>query len=501
MSPFIQQKNLKHMYILSGNILFITFHNLFKSLSITILFPKLREWDYNMENDKNSVSRIESNIDELSRFSFPIGNGVTRLAFSPEETKAIYWAEEKLRDFGYECKEDAFLNLHADDPIEGRRRIIVGTHLDTVKNGGKYDGAVGLISFLEALHLRKETGKKFSFPVDFVIFRAEESTMFKEALLGSKVATGYYDLEKLRDIQFSRDEELVDAMIHFGYLERVPPDAPTPSISLSDILFKHTDEFLARIEKGCWLFDHDKEEYEAYFEIHIEQGKVLETKGLDLGIVTSMRAPLRMIFTFEGLTDHSGATPMNETHYMYRRDALAAASECILAIEEICEEEHQKGVDIVGTVGEISIPYSGINKIPGRCKFSLDLRSNNLKERQKIYARIIEKITDICKRRQVSFLEPEETENSEPLSLTENVKSVELHEKIEKVIKRLGYSYTPMASGAGHDAMQIARSGIPVCMLFVPCKHGISHSPEEEARAEAILKASKVFLSYLTTDS
>lgn len=107
--------------------------------------------EYALGNDQVSISRIEKYIEKLAEFSFPIGEGITRLAFSPQETEAIYWVEKQLENFNYVCKEDPFLNLHAYDPREGNKRILVGTHLDTVKNGGKYDGTVGAVSFLEAL--------------------------------------------------------------------------------------------------------------------------------------------------------------------------------------------------------------------------------------------------------------------------------------------------------------------------------------------------------------
>lgn len=474
-----------------------------------------------MGNAKDSISRIETYIDKLSQFSFRIGKarGVTRLAFSPQETAAIYWAEKQFRNFGYECKEDAFLNLHAYDPREGNKRILVGTHLDTVKNGGKYDGTVGLVSFLEALHLRKESGKFFSLPVDFVIFRAEESTIFKEALLGSKIATGRYSLEKLKDIIFSRDEELLDAMIHLDYLEKEPvsrtsgeESASFPSISLFDILFKHTTKFLSEIRKDCWFFDHKKEEYKAYFEIHIEQSKVLEWKKMDLGIVTSFRAPLRKVFTLQGVTDHSGATPMNNKK-RWRRDALCAASECIVAIERICQGASKRGADIVGTVGEITVPYSGINKVPGVCKFSIDLRSENSDERKEIYDKIEAEIRKVCETRDIG-LEIDTIEEFKPVSLykipvgddpesrkrRETVlESKKLRKKMEKVIEKLGITYMPIPSGAGHDAMLVFNAYVPVCMLFIPCKSGISHSPYEEAKAEDILKVSRVLLSILTS--
>lgn len=440
-----------------------------------------------------SISRIENHIEALSRFSIPRrpSDGVTRLAFSRQETEALNWTRRKLVDFGYKTKYDPFLNLHAYDARGGNKRILVGTHLDSVKNGGKYDGTVGLVCFLEALHLLEKNGEEFGLPVDFVIFRAEESTLFKVALLGSKVATGYYDLEDLRDIQFSWDDELEEALIHLGYTNKTGTQLKT--VTLFDILSKYNDDLMAKIRKGCWFFDYDLVEYKAYFEVHIEQGRVLETLKKDLGIVSSFRAPLRGIFTLEGRTDHSGATPMGSK---YRQDVLCAASECIIAIENICKEEAGKDVDVVGTVGELRIPFMGINKIPGKCSFTLDLRSNNFEERIRISECIHKKISEICRKRSIS-VGYEQTENSQPVLLTNNDESLKLQDQMQRTIERLGYSCIRMASGAGHDAMRMAQVGIPTCMLFIPCRNGVSHAPEEEAKAEDILKSSFVLYSML----
>jgi acetylornithine deacetylase/succinyl-diaminopimelate desuccinylase-like protein len=184
---------------------------------------------------------------------------------------------------------------------------------------------------------------------------------------------------------------------------------------------------------------------------------------------------------------------------LYRRDALCAAGECILAIERICNEESESGLDIVGTVGVLNIPYMSINKVPGQCWFTLDLRSNSLIARKSVCRRITKAIRHTCKSRQVKLTETI-TENSEPVSLINNKRTQELQNKVIKVIKELGHSFSCVPSGAGHDAMQIARCGIPVCMLFIPCKGGISHSPLEEAKPEDILKASNILFYVLSRD-
>jgi N-carbamoyl-L-amino-acid hydrolase len=439
----------------------------------------------------DSVKRVERDINEIANFSRRIGSGVTRLAFSNDETQVMDWARDRLQlEFNYRCKFDDFLNFYAYDRREGNRRILVGTHVDTVVNGGKYDGAVGLVAFLEALRLAREEAKVFPLPVDFVIFRAEESSVFKKALLGSKVATGTLGVDDFRSMHFSRDQDLMQNLARyypeFTEFEFMPNN-------LFDILSKRNDSFADKIRNGCWLLDYPKEAYVAYIETHIEQGPVLEVNGKNLGIVTSFRAPIREIITIIGKWNHSGTTPMG---LMYRQDAGCAMAACVLACERIGNEESANGVDVVVTNGEQGVPGGGINKVPGKAVFTLDVRSHDSDEQKRVLSRIHTEITEICGRRRVSF-QYEQTENSKPVSLIDDADSLVLQDRLENVISKLGYSYIKLPSGAGHDAMSVFRAGIPTSMVFIPCKDGISHSPDEKAETTDIVRVSKVLLGFL----
>lgn len=437
-----------------------------------------------------STARIESDIKSLALYSEPVGEGITRLALSRHETDALLWAKEKLAEAGYECNIDAFMNLHAYDRRRGNCRILVGTHLDSVQNGGKYDGVVGLVTFLESLRLASEENRSFPLPVDVVIFRAEESTVFKVALLGSRVATGKFNAKDLQNIRIDRDQELKENLAL--YYPNVDLENLKP-ITLFDVLSRYSDAFPAEIIRGCWFFDYSKESYVCYVEVHIEQGMVLEMERRDFGIVTGFRAPYREVITIIGEANHSGSTPMGAK---YRRDAGCAMAECILAIEKIGNEESARGVDVVATNGFQSTPGGAINKIPGKAIFTLDLRSNDLEARKRVLQRIHNVIAEICRKRSVTY-NTEERENSEPFSLDKNPQSKALQAKLEKAIGKLGYTCMRIASGAGHDAMTMASVGIPTCMLFIPCEKGVSHSPEEKAEADDIAKASKVLLEFL----
>jgi len=405
--------------------------------------------------------------------------------------------QKKLESHGYSCDYDAFLNLHAHDPCNEKTRVIVGTHLDSVINAGKYDGTVGLITFLLCIQMSENEQKAFHHAVDFVIFRAEESTVFKEALLGSKVATGLYSARDLSKRIYKRIED-TDLAYEKLYKTSSVLKSSTHWTALDLIAAqKRRDVDISMIKRGGWLFHDSKgrvfKDYRAYFEVHIEQGKVLQAHNKKIGIVTSIRAPLRFIITLKGRRDHSGGTPMGRE---YRRDVLCAASECVLAIEEICMEEATKGVDIVGTVGVLNIPGMGINIIPGECNFSLDLRSNDSKERLRIFHRIQERILSSSSSRNIEVIF-EKTEDTEPVDLMSKASSG-FYAAIENELSELEYPWMKLPSGAGHDAMRISQVGIPVCLLFIPCKDGISHSPDEFASAEDILIGAKALYAVLT---
>lgn len=462
------------------------------------------------DNSNVSINRINANIDFLaSTFSFNYdekihskkqnfvknnGTGVTRLAYSIEESQAFKWAKTELEKLGFECIEDSALNLHAYNKSNQTPRILLGTHLDSVRNAGKYDGTVGLISFLEALTLCRERNLSLSIPVDFVIFRAEESTVFSAAMLGSKIATGCYDLNDLKNIKFQRSKENDDFIID-DYCKSLGFSCDTTSISLFDVLLKNNlDISRSDISKNNWLIRYSPEDYLAYLEVHIEQGNILWKDSIDIGIAQCFRAPLRKQYSVKGRDDHSGATPMGTK---WRQDALCATSECINVIEKICEQATQENLDIVGTVGWLTIPDMSINKIPGYCTFKLDLRSTELHVRNEVCKKIESEFFRIGQKRNVSIETVELLEDSKPISLTDD-RNKNLGEIINDSIRQLDFKAKTMASGAGHDAMSVAVKGIPTCLIFIPCQDGISHSPMEYASPQSIYHSSEVLIELFT---
>ncbi len=453
-------------------------------------------------NSLKSESRIIEALDVLaSEFSLELTKpnrqhnngegrkGVTRLAYSCDETRAFQWARIRLEELGFKCQEDAALNLHATwKDNSSSKRLLFGSHIDSVRNAGKFDGTVGLIAFLEAFTLMREDGLTPRIPVDFTLFRAEESTIFNRALLGSGLATGAYCISDLGKLAFKMDPQNDDQVAE-DYVKRLGLKYEKGSMTLYQILSRHSPTFDTKIDKGCWLFPFPPTRYKGYFEVHIEQGNILFHKNIEIGIVDSFRAPLRREYVVKGRTDHSGATPMTEGA---RHDALCAAAECILVIERICTEAANACTDIVGTVGWIDVPNKSINRVPGECRFRLDLRSNHLNSRDQVIAQIQKSIDTIATNRDIT-IEFDELEVSNPI-LLESEACKELAKLAENAANRLNLTHMPMASGAGHDAMSLARSGVATCMLFIPCEEGISHSPEENAEPSSIRKAAELIV-------
>ncbi len=445
------------------------------------------------------IEQIDSYIEELSKYTKKRKNksesGITRLAFTEQEKDAIILAEKDIAalKLAYKFEYDPFYNFHAYHYNRNIPRLLIGTHLDSVVNGGRFDGTVGLITFLIAMRWISLYFQDIYYPIDFVIFRAEESTVFKEALLGSKVACGFFDSEELEQKQFRKGQELDDEIIDY-YLKTYELNENT--LNLLNIIKQYTHEKgdavkISEIEKGCWFFNYKPEDYYSYIEVHIEQGKILESKKVNFGIVNSFRAPFRVYFEFIGQTDHSGATPMGRK---YRKDAFCCACECVLAIEEICEKHAQIGHDIVGTVGTVEIDAKGINKIPGNCTIGLDLRSNCLETRKMVFTEIMDKIKEKTTNRNIS-IKCRITENDNPLVLN-NI--TDIQQNLVDIIENLNYKSIFLPSGAGHDAKSLGLKGVPVGFLFIPCKNGISHDPEEDIDLDDLFKACEVLFHLFT---
>ena len=395
-----------------------------------------------------NIERLLNNIENLAKIGATSEGGVSRLSFTKNETLANDFVEQLMKNAGMETTKDAIGNVigtyrrseQFDSPL------IIGSHIDTVPNGGKYDGALGVLTAIEVIHTMHEHNISYARPIKVIAFKDEEGCRFGVGMLGSSAVIGGFDYSLL-DVKDANDVTISEAMVAQGY----NPD----------------DIHLCKIENIY-----------AYLELHIEQGRVLESKNLPVGVVTGIAGPIWFEVTVEGIHEHAGATPMH-----LRNDALAGAAEMLLEIEAIANR-YENGV---ATVGKLEIQNAGINVIPGKVSFICDLRHIDENERDAMERQITEKIHHIAEKRQLNF-SIKDLQRISPV-LTDSA----LVEKISHAVEKVGVTPFQLSSGAGHDAMLFA-GHCPIGMIFVRTKDGISHNPVEYASPEDIQIGAEVLL-------
>ena len=396
----------------------------------------------------NAHALVE-HIDALAAISGP-GAGVTRLAYSEAWCRAHQWLAARAHDLGLTATPDSAGNLLFHSPGQrlrdpSRPVLLVGSHLDTVLNGGRYDGAYGVVAGLLLAAQPREPG---SLAVVGFATCEEEESRFHGGLMGARSLLGLVEADELDRVH---DAE--------GVTWRAALDAARARGCASP-LAAGARPFEPLFRAATML------------ELHIEQGPVLESDGLELGIVEHIAGYRRLALTIRGEARHSGTTPMN-----HRRDALAAAAEMILATEL---EARAAGEPAVATAGFVR-PRPGLaNVVPGACELWLEARHTDAAALQRLDAAIRARCHQVVARRGVT-LEIEDRSSMEPTAL-----STELVATAERLARESGIPHRRMASGAAHDAMVFARAGIPALMLFVPSRAGISHAPEEHTDPDAL---------------
>ena len=378
---------------------------------------------------------------------------LTRRYLTPEHAQAAELVMRRMREAGMSARLDAVGNVVGRYPGRrpGARRLILGSHLDTVRNAGKYDGALGVMLPIACLKSLHERGGRLDYPVDVIAFGDEEGLRFQATLIGSRAVAGSFDPGLLAMV----DEDgvrLHEALRAFGLDPEAVGEAAFP-----------------------------RNEVAAYVEVHIEQGPVLEAEDLPVGVVTSVAGATRLRVEVIGRAGHAGTVPMN-----LRRDALAAASEAVVAVERICLETP----GAVGTVGVLRTMPGAVNVIPGVVEFTIDVRGESDAARHSALGRIGEELAAIGRRRGVLFdlVTTHETGACEC--------SPRLVESLGGAIAAEGFEVRELPSGAGHDAMAMAHL-TSVGMLFVRCKDGISHHPAESMTEEDAGAAARVLLRFL----
>jgi hydantoinase/carbamoylase family amidase len=372
------------------------------------------------------VSPLSADLDELARIGVE-GDGVSRFAWSPELGEANRWLMARLEEVGLEPELDPAGNVLGRWTAGEGGAVLVGSHLDTVPRGGRFDGALGVVAALAAVRRLRRDGFEPARPIWVVSFNDEEGARFRTSMLGSRAFVGSLDLDDWR--------------------ARGIPEA---------------------MERARFDFDRLPEarridQVRAYLELHIEQGPVLERRGIDLGIVTAITGLLGFRATFRGEANHAGTTPMAD-----RRDALAGAARAVLALRARARASD----GVTATVGQIRVEPGGANVVPGLAEIAIDVRCPD----EDVFAELEEEVESTL--REIAAEERLEVEvyrthAKPPVALDEEIQAA-----LERAAEAEQATHARLASGAGHDAM-ILGAHVPAGMLFVPSRGGISHSPAE----------------------
>jgi ureidoglycolate amidohydrolase len=391
------------------------------------------------------AARVQAEIDELARISEAPEPAVTRVLFSDRDLEARAWIKAKCLELNLHVRTDDVGNIFAR--WEGTEphlpAIASGSHIDAIPNAGRYDGVVGVLGVLEAFRALKASGFTPRRSLELIVFTAEEPTRFGLGCLGSRLMSGTLPAQKAAEL---RDPEKVSLP---QWLDRMDWGAP----DLSSV----------RLPTGV---------YRAFVELHIEQGPLLEREKLDIGVVEKIAAPSAFRFRIEGAGGHAGAVLMPDRH-----DALMGACEIALALEKAALQSG--GGDTVATAGVLRVEPNAINSIPFRVVMEVDLRDTDLAARDRVLNFIRQNAGDICDRRGLTLqFEPI---NADPPA----VASAELVESVLHHAQTRGFAVRTMVSRAYHDSLFMAVL-CPITMIFIPCRGGVSHRPDEYSSSSQI---------------
>ena len=396
------------------------------------------------------AQRILDRCDALAAHSEQ-ADALTRVFLSPQQRAVNALVQQWMRDAGMDARLDAIGNCVGR--YEGERPglpcLMLGSHLDTVRDAGRYDGMLGVVTAIECVAALG--GRRLPFAIEVVGFGDEEGVRFGSTLLGSRAIAGTFDV---------------------GLLDRCGADG----LSLRDAL----DAFgldAARVAEAA----HRPQDVLAYVELHIEQGPVLESEGLPVGVVTAINGGYRFAIEVTGMAGHAGTVPMG-----LRRDALIASAECVLAVESVARAH----ADVVGTVGRIEALPGAMNVIPGRVRFSVDLRAPTDAQRAAAWHALRARFDAIAQARQVTVA-------ASPLWEARTAPcDPRLQARIGEAIAAEGLPVRHLPSGAGHDGMALIDIA-PIGMLFVRCKDGISHNPAEAVTLDDVATGARVLLRFI----
>lgn len=383
--------------------------------------------------------RLLARLSELAEIGADATGGVTRIAFSELEVQANELVIDWLRELDLTVARDSFGNLFAssDGNADTGKPWLAGSHIDTVPNGGRLDGALGVVAAVEAVAAILASDLLPAVPLEVVIWRCEEPVRFAHGKVGSLVFSGALALDELTPL----DSSGLDLSM-----------APTRS----DLPARPASRGIA----GC-------------LELHIEQGRRLERAGRHVGVVTAVASPIRLRTVIVGRSDHSGATPMDD-----RQDAMCAAAELTLAIESSARRESD--FETVATVAQVTVTPGAMNVVPGRAELLIDIRGIDAESMERIVAEIDTHSERLADARHVR-IETQVLSRAKPTVFDPDVIAT-----LSRDVQAIGEQPLLLPSGAGHDAQCIAALA-PAGMLFVPSVGGVSHSPDEHTADEDLV--------------
>lgn len=386
-----------------------------------------------------AAGRLQGDLDAVSGFSRP-GPGVTRLSFTPEYRAALDYLGGEFEALGFRIGYDPVGNFVASNVAPGERCTSLGSHVDSVPNGGRFDGTAGVLCALEVARTVPDA------PLKVFSFVEEEGTRFGSGLLGSRCAVGAATAEELEGYRDDEGTSFYDAAREAGHAPERVSECPA---------------YLEGVQR--------------YLEVHIEQGRVLEDAGQEIGVVEAIAGVLHFELEVEGRADHAGATPMN-----LRSDAGLTAAEIVVEVERAAREA---GGAAVGTVGRVDMFPGALNVVPGRARVGVDVRDVDEERREGVVERIVAFARERAGSRGQKVTYKEHL-RSAPTPMDETA----VADLLEAAQRAGAEEPRRMASGAGHDAMMLARR-VPAGMLFVPSRAGISHSPEEFTESGHLARA------------
>ncbi len=400
---------------------------------------------------KINLERLKGDLEALAQIGRDPRGGITRPSFSQADLEARRWLKDKIGQAGLSYRQDGVGNIFGRLGENGRA-VLVGSHIDTVINGGKFDGSAGVLAGLECLRAIRENGLSLNKPLELAAFTDEEGNLVGD-FLGSRAFAGLLNKDEIEKGLTSFGRPLKDILAGTEF-------------SVESILKAH----------------QARPEVEAFLELHIEQGANLEMEDLPIGIVERIAGKRYFWCSYVGRADHGGTTPLE-----LRNDAFLATADFALKGTQLVATRHYGSMI---TVGKVTVHPGSFSVVPGQVDISLDFRSSSPETLKELESELLALAGDIASTRGLSF-HSRLIDQTEPAALSERLIGI-----MKEECSRLNYRFMTMTSGAGHDA-QIVSSIAEAGMIFIPCLDGISHSPAEMINWEDLEKGANLLLRTL----